>query len=61
MRGWLNSNQFTKTVVQPVVQQILNSPHIRLVRTTQGEYIPIKDAVVPVDDSDGKLFDMLST
>ncbi len=57
---WLDSGRFTTAILQPVVQQILANSEIRLVRTTQGEHVSIKDAIVPLDDHEGKLFDLLS-
>jgi len=60
-KSWLNSGEFTKIVVQPVVQEILNNPNIRLVRTIHGNYVSVNDAAIIRDDLDGKLFDMLLT
>jgi len=60
-KSWLNSGKFTESVVRPVVQQILFSPDIRLVKTIDDERISVKDAVIPEDGPDGKLFDVLLT
>ncbi len=57
---WLDSDRFTKEVLQPIVHEIITKQDLPLVKNTHGEYVPVTTAVVPVDDPEEKLFDLLS-